>query len=68
MFSWKRALLHGLIPFGLVIVTCLVVLFAVEVHDPEKFGEGTGQLAFAAFAAGFCISCAVQSRRRKAAP
>src|SRR5262245_6857027 len=66
-YSWKRAALHGLIPFGLVLVGATIVGFATRIANPEKFGEGVGQLAGVGFLVGFGVSYLAQTGRRRAA-
>jgi hypothetical protein len=67
MFRWKRALLHGLIPFGVVMVVGLVLVLATDVPDPEKFGEGVGRFVVFAYLGGLGISYLAQTGRKRAA-
>jgi len=67
MFRWKRALLHALIPFGLVIVGGFVLFAVTSPVDAEKAGEGVGRFAGVALVAGLGISYLAQTGRQKAA-
>jgi hypothetical protein len=65
--SWKRALLHGLIPVAVAIGGGLIVVATADVADPERFGEGLGQFSVFAYLAGVGISWLAQSGRRRTA-
>jgi len=67
VFRWKRALLHALIPFGLVIAVGLVALIVTDPVDPEKAGEGVGRFAAVAFVIGVAISYLWQTGKKLAA-
>ncbi|HEV7555831.1 MAG TPA: hypothetical protein VGO00_10270 [Kofleriaceae bacterium] len=67
MFRWKRAVLHALIPFGLVVLVGLVALFVTDPVDPEKAGEGVGRFAAVAFVIGIAISYLWQTGKKLAA-
>lgn len=66
MFSWKRGILHALIPFAAVIALGLLVVAVKDVADPEKFGEGLGRFAVVSLLAGMAVSYLFQTGKRKA--
>lgn len=63
-FSWKRGLKHAVLPFLLVIVAAGVVFAVRPPKNPEKFGEGIGQLAAVIGALAFGASYLGQTGRR----
>jgi hypothetical protein len=67
MFRWRRALLHALIPFFLVIAGGLALFALIKPVDAAKAGEGVGRFATFALAAGLGGSYLVQTGRRRAA-
>ncbi len=67
MFRWKRAIVHGLIPFGVVIAGGLLLLIATKPIDPGRAGEGVGRFAAIAWLAGVGISYLAQTGRKNAA-
>ncbi len=64
-FSWRRGLLHALVPFGLAIVGGLVAAFAADVPSDqmEAAGERTGTVAALALLLGLATSYFTQVRR-----
>src|SRR5688500_12561632 len=63
-FSWKRGILHGLVPVVLLIAASGAVAAFGDVADPKKLGEGTGRLAVFVLAIGIGISYLLQTGRR----
>ncbi|MCA9651434.1 MAG: hypothetical protein H6712_20025 [Myxococcales bacterium] len=66
-FRWGIAALHAVAAIGVVLVVTVVMAIAMEVADPERFGQGAGRLAlFFAFGA-FGASWLAQMQWKRAA-
>src|SRR5438876_45007 len=66
-FSWKRAAKHVGIVVGAAIAICLALVFALDVKDPEKSGEGCGRLAGGLAVVTLGLSYLVQQGKKRLA-
>jgi hypothetical protein len=64
-FSWRRGLLHALVPFAVLIVSTVTIAAAADVADPRRFGEGVGRLSVFVFGGGFGVSYLAQTGRKQ---
>jgi hypothetical protein len=66
-YSWKKALLHALIPLSIIIVGGAIAIAAGAVKAPRRFGEGLGQFSVFAMLLAVGVSYLAQTGRRRAA-